>query len=77
MRAHPDIGLTTARQKACSRLAEALQKKAYHVVFGDMFKITRLCYSGHLINISSVAPNIWIVDYSFLVALKSRIVYIC
>ena len=28
MRAHPDIGLTTARQKACSRLAEALQKKS-------------------------------------------------
>ena len=41
---------------------KVLQKKAYHVMFGDMFKITRLRNAWHLINISRVGPNVGIID---------------
>ncbi len=47
-----------------------LSDTAYHIMFCDVFKIARLCYAWHLINITSVAPDIGIIYYSLLVALK-------
>jgi mRNA-degrading endonuclease YafQ of YafQ-DinJ toxin-antitoxin module len=44
----------------------------YHVMLCDVFKIARICYSWHLINIASIRPDIRIVYYSFLVALKMQ-----